>query len=261
MWLCCVLLLSLLSAVSGASDSKAITTTLTTKWANTPLLLEASEFLAEESQEKFWDFVEANQNIEGEHDDTDLAYYELIVKKAGALLSSVQLNMLKFALSLRAYSSTVHSLQQIASTEPPPSGCSAFISVHGEKTCDVEKLDSLLKTASERPKPYLFKGDHRYPGSNPDAPVVILYAQMGKSDFQEFHRVLTSKVNEGSATYVLRHYLLVSKVHLSGYGVELAIKSQEYKAKDDTQVQGEQTHRNTLLTHTLLLFSHEFWVV
>jgi len=29
-----------------------------------------------------------------------------------------------------------------------------------------------------------------------------------------------------------------SKVYLSGYGVELAIKNQEYKAKDDTQVQG-----------------------
>lgn len=28
-------------------------------------------------------------------------------------------------------------------------------------------------------------------------------------------------------------------VHLSGYGVELAIKSTEYKAKDDTQVKGE----------------------
>lgn len=32
------------------------------------LTLPLSEFLAEESQEKFWDFVEANQNIEGEHD-------------------------------------------------------------------------------------------------------------------------------------------------------------------------------------------------
>lgn len=32
------------------------------------------------------------------------------------------------------------------------------------------------------------------------------------------------------------------KVYLSGYGVELAIKSQEYKAKDDTQVQGENAH-------------------
>lgn len=45
--------------------------------------------------------------------DTDQAYYELIVKRAGALLSSVQVNMLKFALSLRAYSATVHSFQQV----------------------------------------------------------------------------------------------------------------------------------------------------
>lgn len=45
--------------------------------------------------------------------DTDQAYYDLIVKKAGALLSSVQVNMLKFALSLRAYSATVYSFQQV----------------------------------------------------------------------------------------------------------------------------------------------------
>ncbi|XP_014855247.1 PREDICTED: UDP-glucose:glycoprotein glucosyltransferase 1 isoform X2 [Poecilia mexicana] len=249
MWLLCVLLLSLLSLVSSAADSKAITTTLATKWADTPLLLEASEFLAEESPDKFWDFVEANQNIEGEHDDTDQAYYELIVKKASALLSSVQLNMLKFALSLRAYSATVHSFQQIASTEHPPSDCSAFISVHGEKSCDPESLATLLKTATERQKPYLFKGDHRYPGSNPDTPVIILYAELGTKDFQKFHQVLTSKVNEGSAAYVLRHYVAKpseNKVYLSGYGVELAIKSQEYKAKDDTQVQGAEVNATVI---------------
>ncbi|TMS21660.1 UDP-glucose:glycoprotein glucosyltransferase 1 [Larimichthys crocea] len=229
MWLLCSLLLSLLSAVSGAADSKAVTTTLTTKWADTPLLLEASEFLAEESQEKFWDFVESSQNIEGEHDDTDQAYYDLIVKKASAVLSSVQVNMLKFALSLRAYSSTVYSFQQIASNEPPPTGCSAFFSVHGEKTCDADALAALLKTAPERPKPYLFKGDHRYPGSNPDAPVVILYAEFGKPDFQELHQKPSEK-----------------KVYLSGYGVELAIKSQEYKAKDDTQVQGAEVNATVI---------------
>uniref|UniRef100_A0A3P8PGK1 UDP-glucose ceramide glucosyltransferase-like 1 n=1 Tax=Astatotilapia calliptera TaxID=8154 RepID=A0A3P8PGK1_ASTCA len=243
MWLLWIVLLSLLSVASGGADSKAVTTTLTTKWADTPLLLEASEFMAEESQEKFWDFVEANQNIEGEHDDTDQAYYDLIMKRASALLSSVQLNMLKFALSLRAYSATVHSFQQIASTEPPPSGCSAFLSIHGEKTCDAEKLEALLKSAPQRTKPYLFKGDHKYPGSNPDAPVVILYAQFGTADFQKLHQVILSKVNEGSVTYVLRHYLPVRiKVYLSGYGVELAIKSQEYKAKDDTQVQGAEVN-------------------
>lgn len=41
------------------------------------------------------------------------------------------------------------------------------------------------------------------------------------------------------------------KVHLSGYGVELAIKSQEYKAKDDTQVQGAHTGIHTVDTHVV----------
>ncbi|XP_046872215.1 UDP-glucose:glycoprotein glucosyltransferase 1 [Hypomesus transpacificus] len=239
------LLLSLVSAVTAGGDSKAVTTTLTTKWTSTPMLLEASEFLAEESQEKFWDFVEANQDIEGEHDDTEQAYYELIVKRAGAVLSPVQVNMLKFALSLRAYSSTVNSFQQIASNEPPPGGCSAFFSVHGEKACDAAGLAALLETAPARPKPFLFKGDHKFPASNPEAPVVILYAEIGKREFPSLHQLMLSKANKGLVTYVLRHYLASPsnrRVYLSGYGVELAIKNQEYKAKDDTQVQGAEVN-------------------
>ncbi|KAJ8357028.1 hypothetical protein SKAU_G00198220, partial [Synaphobranchus kaupii] len=229
----------LVATVSG--DSKAVTTTLTTKWPSTPLLLEASEFLAEESQEKFWDFVELNQEIEIDHDDTDLSYYHLILKRAGQLLSPVQINLLKFVLSLRAYSATVHSFQQIASNEPPPSGCQAFFSVHGEKSCNPESLKALLENASDRPKPHLFKGDHRFPASNPDAPVVILYGEVGSKGFSKFHQLMLSKANKGEIAYVLRHFVAnpsSSKVFLSGYGVELAIKNQEYKAKDDTQVQG-----------------------
>lgn len=60
---------------------------------------------------------------------------------------------------------------------------------------------------------------------------------------------MLSKVDKGEATYVLRHYLAkpsVKKVHLSGYGVELAIKSQEYKAKDDTQVQGAEVNATVI---------------
>uniref|UniRef100_A0A6Q2ZGE8 UDP-glucose ceramide glucosyltransferase-like 1 n=1 Tax=Esox lucius TaxID=8010 RepID=A0A6Q2ZGE8_ESOLU len=250
LWQCALLsslLQSFLSPVSAGADSKAVTTTLTTKWPSTPLLLEASEFLAEESPEMFWDFVEANQNIRGEHDDQ--SYYDLIMKRAGALLSTVQLNMLKFALSLRAYSATVHSFQQIASNEPPPSGCSAFFNVHGEKSCDTEKLASSVILFCPRPKPYLFKSDHRFPGSNPDAPVVILYAEIGSSEFSVFHQLMLSKANKGQTVYVLRHYLATPsrrRVYLSGYGVELAIKNQEYKAKDDTQVQGAEVNATVM---------------
>uniref|UniRef100_A0A673I701 UDP-glucose ceramide glucosyltransferase-like 1 n=1 Tax=Sinocyclocheilus rhinocerous TaxID=307959 RepID=A0A673I701_9TELE len=240
MWMLCAALLALGSVQCFSRDSKAVTTTLTTKWPSTPLLLEASEFLAEESQDKFWDFVETVVHIS----DTDLAYYDLILKRASVLLSPVQLNLLKLALSLRAYSSTVHSFQQIASNEPPPPGCKAFFNIHGQTSCDTERLKVMLDNAVERPKPYLFKGDHKFPSANPDAPVVILYAELGTKEFTGFHQLMLAKANKGLITYVLRHFLSVrikpfSRVHLSGYGVELAIKNQEYKAKDDTQVQAD----------------------
>uniref|UniRef100_A0A8B9JKG7 UDP-glucose ceramide glucosyltransferase-like 1 n=1 Tax=Astyanax mexicanus TaxID=7994 RepID=A0A8B9JKG7_ASTMX len=234
MWLLCVSLVILHFVASADGSSKAVTTTLTTKWPSAPLLLEYIHFFNHSKVQK-----QGVCFLSG----SDLSYYELIIKRAGQLLSPVQLKLLKFALSLRSYSSTIHSFQQIASNEPPPPGCRAFFSVHGEKSCDPESLKTMIDTASERyiPKPFLFKGDHRFTSSNPGAPVVILYAELGTKEFASFHQQMLSRVNKGLINYVLRHYLpCLGKLELflSGYGVELAIKNQEYKAKDDTQVQG-----------------------
>ncbi|KAG3274342.1 UDP-glucose glycoprotein glucosyltransferase 1, transcript variant X2 [Ictidomys tridecemlineatus] len=235
---------------SVKADSKAITTSLTTKWFSTPLLLEASEFLAEDSQEKFWNFVEATQNIgSSDHHGTDYSYYHSILEAAFQFLSPLQQNLLKFCLSLRSYSATIQAFQQIAANEPPPEGCDSFFSVHGKKTCDFHTLETLLLTASERPKPLLFKGDHRYPSSNPESPVVIFYSEIGHENFSNFHHQLISKSNLGKINYVFRHYLSNPRrepVHLSGYGVELAIKSTEYKAKDDTQVKGTEVNTTVI---------------
>ena len=52
-----------------------------------------SEFLAEESEEKFWDFVEANQNIEGEYDGKCCFTFSL---QAAALHSSPVCEHLSF---------------------------------------------------------------------------------------------------------------------------------------------------------------------
>ncbi|NXG55323.1 UGGG1 glucosyltransferase, partial [Hemiprocne comata] len=236
------------SLVKG--DSKAVTTSLTTKWPSTPLLLEASEFLSEEGQEKFWNFVEASQNIKtSEHDGNDYSSYHEMLKVACQGLSPLQQNLLKFSLSLHSYSATVQAFQQIAADEPPPKGCTLFFAVHGEKTCEFDSLENLLQTASERPKPFLFKGDHKYPVSHPDSPVVVLYAEMGSEEFYRHHKRLVLKAEAGEITYVLRHYIAnpgAEKVYLSGYGVELAIKSTEYKAKDDTQVKGTDVNATVI---------------
>ncbi|XP_051873658.1 UDP-glucose:glycoprotein glucosyltransferase 1 isoform X2 [Pristis pectinata] len=232
------------------ADSKAVTTTLTTKWPSTPLLLEASEFLAEESKAKFWDFVDATQEIHPEdHEGTDTLYYNHVLQKAGEVLTPVQVNLLKFALSLRAYSATVQMFQQIAAEEPPPENCSAFINVHGEKTCSPDRLEVVLQNALERPSPYLFKGDHIKAPLRSELPFVILYGEIGTEEFSRFHKLLCSKSDGGSVNYILRHYVAYpskEKVFLSGYGVELAIKSTEYKAKDDTQVTGSELNTTVI---------------
>lgn len=63
-----------------------------------------------------------------------------------------------------------------------------------------------------RPKPYLYKNDHTYPGVNKtDVPVVILYAEIGTKKFTSFHKALSEKAEKGTLTYVLRHFVAVSR--------------------------------------------------
>uniref|UniRef100_A0AAQ5YWJ2 UDP-glucose ceramide glucosyltransferase-like 1 n=1 Tax=Amphiprion ocellaris TaxID=80972 RepID=A0AAQ5YWJ2_AMPOC len=190
-------------------------------------------FIGEDGNEKFWQFVDTSVR----------SYYNLIIKKAGQFLTILQVNLLRFALALRSYSPAVHASQQIASDEPPPEACPAFVSIHGQRGCSTKDIKKLLKAAAGRPKPYLYKNDHTYPGANKtDVPVVILYAEIGTKKFNSFHTVLSEKAKEGTLAYVLRHY--PQKMLLSGYGVELAIKSKEYKAVDDTRVKGQLTAVN-----------------
>ncbi|XP_012578613.1 PREDICTED: UDP-glucose:glycoprotein glucosyltransferase 2 [Condylura cristata] len=223
-----------------ALASKAVTAHLAAKWPDTPLLLEASEFVAEESNEKFWQFLETVKELAiYKQTESDYSYYNLILKKAGQFLDNLHINLLKFALSLRAYSPTIEMFQQIAADESPPDGCSAFVVIHEKHTCKINEIKKLLKKASSRPRPYLFKGDHKFPTKKENSPVVILYAEIGTRAFGKLHSVLSEKAQNGEILYVLRHYIQKpssQKMFLSGYGVELAIKSTEYKALDDTQI-------------------------
>ncbi|KAH0517336.1 UDP-glucose:glycoprotein glucosyltransferase 2 [Microtus ochrogaster] len=225
---------------SPAAASKAVTAHLAAKWPETPLLLEASEFMAEESNERFWQFVETVRELAVyKQTESDYSYYNLILKKAGQFLDNIHINLLKFAFSLRAYSPTVQMFQQVAAAEPPPDGCAAFVVVHGKHTCKISEIKKLLSKATSRPRPFLFERDHKFPTGNESLPVIILYAEIGTREFAEFHRVLSKKSKNGKILYVLRHYIKKPssrKMLLSGYGVELAIKDTEYKALDDIQV-------------------------
>jgi hypothetical protein len=69
-----------------------------------------------------------------------------------------------------------------------------------------------------------------------DLPTLVLYATFASKEFNDFHAVLKNLAEEKKIDYLYRH--VVDKgpdskpVFLSGYGVELQIKSTEYKAVD-----------------------------
>lgn len=229
---------------SKGRETKAVIATLDAKWHSTPILLEISEYLAEEKKEYFWNYVDRVTDIEPKflYRGTDRDHYELLLSETLHILSQEKLSLLKFSLALRSYSPTIEMFQQIALTKNLPPGCSAVIEVNSEFTCDLIELDRLLETALQRNRSSIYKLDHHLienQASLKSPVLVVLYGELGTEAFREFHFILQEQAKRGRFDYVIRHYIknrVEQQVRLSGYGVELAIKSTEYKAQDDTVV-------------------------
>ncbi|KAL5004899.1 hypothetical protein ScPMuIL_018355 [Solemya velum] len=222
---------------------KHVTVTLDAKWKSTPIVLEASEYLAKQSPEYFWRFVDEMARLKPDMlaAETDESMHHLVKKLASKVLSPLQLQLLQLSLSLRYYSPTIQMYQQMALENSPQ--CATFVKISGKISCSTSEIEDMLavKVDDDRSS-VLYKFDHVYPDTQAEAPMVFLYAEIGKDKFQEFHQHLKKLANAKKIQYIFRHYVgepLEQQTRLSGYGVELAIKSTEYKAKDDTKVEGE----------------------
>ncbi|KAL3846980.1 hypothetical protein ACJMK2_017920, partial [Sinanodonta woodiana] len=239
-WICLPLVLFV---PETAGKSKFVSVNMNAKWPSTPMMLEASEFLAKDSSEDFWGFVTNVASVKPEllAEETDKDVYQMILQFASKYVTPMIQNLLKLSLSLRAFSPVVQMYQQIAEEDGSPGQCPAFVNIHGQKSCDPGQVRSLIASVSDRPAPPVYDFDHIYPGDKSAPVTVILYGQLGTSGFLNFHTVLRDLSSKKEIVYILRHYVQNPSKHrtrLSGYGVELAIKSTEYKAKDDTKVEG-----------------------
>lgn len=81
-------------------------------------------------------------------------------------------------------------------------------------------------------KPDVYRVDHHYPGSENRSSVAILYGELGSPDLVPLHNALKNAAKAGVVDYVLRAFVKQrpnQQVRLSGYGVELQMKSTEYK--------------------------------
>lgn len=243
-------------------NSHAITTVMNAKWLVPPVYIEIAEFLALENKNLYWEYVESVvklpiplANIENER-----SRYKSALEVASTFLTSSQINILKLALSLYSLTPLIESQFEISKKALAASKCKSktFIEMDDHFICNISDLLDLKLEKSRNHSvstPNIYDFDHVYLEKKNDVNYfIILYGDIGTAEFSHWFNIIKRKItNTQNAEIVVRNYvgnLGNKRVRLSGYGVELHLKSTEYKSQDDFQK--ADLENNVLYTDDLL---------
>lgn len=280
--------------------ASTVSISLYAKWRYTPLHLEASEILAIENKEYFWNYIKTiHEKYNESHSIQDFNHeqqYKEIVDIAEEILDDhYQLPLLKFSLAHRISSPMIAAHEQIAKDrlgdklhkckallefpQPPVENDELTTDESSGKLKDpydtkkvhsdinifcnsddaalvFEKILSTPDYSTKYYQPPIYKSDHIYYAHNNDKAkefkilTAILYGEIGNQEFVDLYNYCKKMADLGKMNFVVRHLAQVdssssrktkNRVSLGGYGVELAIKSTEYRAQDDTRVKGEES--------------------
>ncbi|XP_030573163.1 UDP-glucose:glycoprotein glucosyltransferase [Drosophila novamexicana] len=227
-----------------SSQSYPITTLINAKWTQTPLYLEIAEYLADEQAGLFWDYVQAVTTLDTALNDydTESKQYNAALQLVRSHLSVPQLPLLKLVVSMHSLTPRIQTHFQLADELRAAGACQGAIyaQVGTELACTYAELEQKLKlphaASSLDAEVGSYSFDHVYPGSENNTRTVVLYGDLGSAAFRPYHKLLEKAANAGKVRYLLRHQLAERSgrpVRLSGYGVELHLKSTEYKSQDD----------------------------
>ncbi|XP_065164353.1 UDP-glucose:glycoprotein glucosyltransferase isoform X2 [Atheta coriaria] len=227
--------------------SKFVTTLLDAQWDATPLVLEVAEYLKDENVDYYWQFVDSIGGLKPPLNEigNDKKRYDIILQHAAKLITPLQVSLLKLGLSLHVYSPKVEMFAQIAREHELPD-CAALADIGGDYICDAQSLHKAIQNIKEENyvRNEVFRVDTHYPGSENRTIAVVLYGELGTPAFQTFHNILKSEAQQGSIDYIVRHFIKSERDHklrLSGYGVELQMKSTEYKVQDDSEIKDDRS--------------------
>ncbi|XP_026682082.1 LOW QUALITY PROTEIN: UDP-glucose:glycoprotein glucosyltransferase 1-like, partial [Diaphorina citri] len=169
------------------------------------------------------------------YSSTDKDRYERALGEASRILSNSQLNLLKLSLAMHSDSPRVEMYNQIALQRGVK--CPVALDVGDALLCTLDSLENTINSYLKKDKSSLvrmdtFRIDHQYPGCDNSSLTLILYGELGTPEFAQFHAVLEKYAKRKEINYIVRHFVKERqprKVRLSGYGVELQMKSTEYK--------------------------------
>ncbi|GBF95627.1 UDP-glucose:glyco glucosyltransferase [Raphidocelis subcapitata] len=247
---------------------KGASITVRARWQGTPYLLEAAEFLADESPQTYWRFVEGLGELKREP-SSPAECWRATLSQAGPLVLPPVAKLLPVALGLRQYSAKLELFRQLAAQLHPNATASSCCFADVEERLipgdDLAALEAALKAAASA-KPAagapsaveLHAFDHVYNPQQQGAPGAahaVVYGPPGTRCFAHMHRIArdaaTASAAAGARPIVYAHRPLLGEacrsgeapdclfvgaeeqLVLPGYGVEAVLKNMEYSAMDD----------------------------
>ncbi|KAF9429568.1 hypothetical protein BGZ94_010274 [Podila epigama] len=234
------------------TSSPPIEASIHTSWAAPPLVLEILEAVAVENQTAYLPLMRqlTDKDFLGSA-TTPKELYETslrIVENQGHV-SPQALSSLKWSLAMHASAPWVAAHYHLYNSTIVPdslskakfdSDCGVWVDWYGRQICSVADLKSAvasgIKGKSQRPT--TMDLDHVHAPLNAEEPFTILYADVYDPEFTAFRQYLDSLGSELGLKYSVRYRPPVkggreSPLALSGYGVELALKSTDYIVIDD----------------------------
>ncbi|KAJ2711116.1 killer toxin resistant protein, partial [Coemansia spiralis] len=253
----------LASRSAAASESPEIRTRLLGGFGVPPLALEIAEAVAAHNSSAFFPFVlrlAQNRDIADKPDETVYSQALAWIEQ-DALLEPFVRSLLQLELATHVHAPAVAAQYQLYGSVVVPeikaargaqsfdSACRVWAQYKDKQACSIDALDELLNVERfygttyievAKTEPQELALDHVYEPGSAAPKVVVLYADPRAEGFADFHSHLAQLSENGEIRYILRYRPpppsaadAERDLGLVGYGVELALKSTEYKVIDD----------------------------
>jgi len=247
-------------------DSPPVKISLQTPWDNTPLILEAIEFISKEKPDAYFPLL-TKVSKEKDLPKTTYGQYQYIMK----LPEISELNiepLMKLSLSIRSEAPLIQSYYHYYNASVIPShqtntnfdaNCQNWFDWYGVQYCDFEKFKQEAKISkvdgkykmekSNKKAPLPLPIDHIKKSDNENG-LVIFYGDIFTKDFNIYLTELLKINEEAGLTFIIRYKKSLDKeftnnpITISGYGVEMAIKNTEYKVIDDRKLKTDDNEKN-----------------
>lgn len=245
-----------MQAMADFAPPPPIQASIHTNWAAPPLLLEILEAVAVENKTAYFPLMRQLTDktfLDGIKSQKDLYQKSLDIIQTQGHVQNNALSTLKWSLAMHTAAPWIQAHYHLYNSTIAPDrilksnfddNCGVWVDWYDRQICNLSELQTIVAGGLEsfakqsKSKPSTMDLDHVQSSTQDPSLFTILYADVYDPEFTKFRQYLDTLARDYGLQYSIRYRPSIktsteAPLTLSGYGVELALKSTDYIVIDD----------------------------